>query len=569
MNALRDKFIELGTYYLQWESKSVADKVKLASDHPLFTYPPLNRKLNVNLSSLTKRKVEFFPKNVSTAPFYILNIPFVLPVNPVKAQDKWNDLISKIRDESFSHSAIESRAMVPGRINVIIGLNRASSLSWDEDHQFKLNARSLNLNPHFIGFNCRLISTLWKTNFIFNHRTIIGHPNAQILFLVLEYLDVELAAQFKDRLENDASHRERIPFVHIREWIKNEMISNLFTDHLHFQPTYMMTLDDDIISLRGGGEGLFTTYDEIVRSRQNLADPVHSTPRLMSTGYYASPAENRSTQLGLEIDMRVRKEMNEILPGSPYFPEPNTGILINEENLRSRLSFIPRSLTTLDTEGRRLLDSIRTILNMDPSRILFIDRPCLFTTIPERLKASKEINSFQFREVGTKQVLKSFKGMSQSHAKHSILNNNMLMTLTPLLSPQKIMKFKSSFKKIYPSFDPICLAQTFFSGRYSHLHFQNLLEIYVPFINSLWQTFQDPGFNFYKEDWMNFAQHTFPQAQGEIIYGAIFDAHLESIMQGHGEAVDMIGDNAARTVVEIARNAGYGIYCVFKERVVL
>lgn len=566
MHPVHDIFTQVGIY-----TKWAEGRANPVTESPLFQYPPspkttIERNLNRNLALLSERHVTVCTNMSTHHPLYVLNIPFVLPHNREEALSKWNYLIGKIRDESFGTDIQTSRELVAHRIFAIIGVNRVVSISRDDDHHFKQITKALPLERGTIGFNCQLISTLWKTRFVLKGMEI-DHGNAQLAFLVLEYLDTRLATRVKHALESSSNFRSHIPYTHIREWIKNAMLQamkSVTPERFASQPIYMSTLDSDLVSLRGNGESLFSEYDALVSSKQNPSDPVNTAPRLMSTGYFARPEENQGTQLAIIMDMHTRERISRDLPLAPYFPEPNTCILVNEVALRERLTFISKS-KTLDTENRRLIQNIRSVLESDLSRIVFVARYCLQTTIPERLKTSKSLSNFQTKHLGKIEILKSFRGISQTHIDVSILNNNMWIALQLQKSSAERVAFKAPFSKIFACFDPISLVSSFPkpTSRYSHKCFDFLMKAYPTFVGYLWTALCDPSTTMIcMSMWGLEAQKIRPMT--DEAYTGAFRGYLEQLKEGVNIAEKRLGYAHAKKVLQVAQSAGRAIFDVLE-----
>lgn len=566
--------------YAKW-----AETHKLTEGHPLFAYSEKCKKkaLNQNLKTLCGREIKVCRHMpVSSDPLYILNIPFTLSYdgrqtydqNKEQAKNKWNNLTRIIRDESFGADIFTSREQIPSRVQAIIGVNRSASLSREEDDHFKTLFSSLPLEA--VGFNCRVISTLWKSEFVLAGEKEINHEVAQIAFIVLEYLQVNLARDTKNNLECSVdlkTKRQHIPFIHIREWIKNtmlEMVDRLPSERLERQPIYMCTMDDDAVGFRGNAQGLFSEYDDIVRSRQIVTplvtlSPIFTAPQLMSTGYFASNYEDIGTQLGISEDMGVRENISQDLPLGPYYPEPNSLFLINDGAIRARLSFMS-TLESLVMENRRLINNIRWVLDL--SRVVFAARKCFFTTIALRMRVSKPLRSYHIRDLGQKQVLKSLKGISQTHASGSKLNNCIWIALQPPKPSQNRVAFKKPFFKIFNCFDPIALAQSFpnpkGNTRYTYECFNFLMKIYPSFVESLWKAFERDESQMHI--WSSFAAEK--SGLPVKVFEGAFKGYWSDLYDGFLKAEKELGRSQAILVAKVAKKAGQAIYEVLNQNLV-
>lgn len=463
-------------------------------------------------------------------PLYVVNIPFT----PSKELDskKWIGLTRIIQEESFGCTAEESIKAVSRRLFVTIGMNRSASIDKQDDEDFYTWVRSLRTDK--LHFQCRVISTLWQTAF-----TNGGHfQSAQISYLMLEYLDLDIAKKVKQHLFAEISRtnlRQQIPFQYIREWVwKDTTAQAALIPTLQRRITYLTIMDDDAVAFRKPGDiGVFSASDQIVEGHSE------TLPQLMSTGYYAASDVPLLTQLGVVIDMDIRGTVSRHIQGGVYLPEPGTSVLLNIDAIRDAISFIGReSQVKLDSENRRMISHIRPYL--DPSRIHFKPVQSLFTFIPGRMEASKKREELNSKSLGAKEVLKSLRGISQTHADHLILSNNVFLALPPGHGLKRQI-FNSYFSKLLISFDFIsfvCFLPP--DTTYSYYRFEIARVVFALWSEYLYLAYKSPkqadGF---KNAW---AQRTRAialstgekrsmgkQAATEADYKAAFQGQLEII----------------------------------------
>lgn len=566
-NELLEGFMQIGKYALRHKQKAFP-----------YTYTAAaNKQQNRNLQTIWDNQVTLADLEYATENLYILNIPFCPGKNLDCAKARWKHLTKIIQEQSFGTTKEESEFLVARRVFVNIGMNRATSVSIQDDEAFDNWVRSLRTSR--LGFNCRIISTLWQTTFTDGTKAKV----VQLGFLVLEYLSTELATKVKTHFEEEQrdSLRKQIPFQYIREWIWTDTRQQPnFQSLLHNRTVYLNTLDDDTIGLRFDQGALFSAYDSLI-----AGTPKEAPPQLMSTGYFASADAPLLTQVALFIDMCIREAVARYIPGGTYPPEPNTAILLNDLKIRKAISFVSK-INGLDSENRRLLSNIRSHLN--PKRVYIVAQRCLLTTIPERMEASKKKKELTIKTVGQVQVLKALRGISQSHADHMLLGNNVFPAL-PLpegSSEHKItqQKFNSYFSEILKAFDPISLTRSWPKGgeRYTNHCFQIMLEVYPLWRTSLLDAWKDPReLNRRKREWSTLMESVAlkvgekrkksptitivipgPQATSKEKYSDAFQAMFEAL----NEKVDAIAtkghfsSKTCKKLVKAAAAAGDAIY---------
>lgn len=500
-------------------------------------------------------------------PVYILNIPFVPSLDRAKATEKLSQLTKIIQQQSFGLRAEDSVKEVARRIIVIFGMNRPTSCDASDEQVFFNWVREI---PNIEGGQYHIVARMWNASFKLSSaasqqkeklkKKLKGkfYP-VQRAFKILKVLNKEQAVSVKSFFAESSVQRDnlrsQVPFQYIRNWIKTTTL-NLprFEMLLARRITYLGIMDDDAVAFRneGQGQGLFSEYDTIVHENSTLGPPM-----LMSTGYFASAQESLTTRLANKIDMAIRNGMAKIIPLSPYFPEPNAMLLLNERKLREKISFFGKGN---NTEMRRLLTNLKGIIVSE--RVFFLSKPCLFTSFTEEMKA-RTVSKLEISKVGQLEILKSMRGTRQTHLGPLLWANNVYMSL-PIKAPC-VAKLNKALMPIFSSFDPTNLAQTLANqfGKYHYKYLVFIQQNYVSFSEKLIQASskKKKELEALAEEW---ATNAIPDSDENKLdpYIAFFNAHAEILSDALNDLnrVHKLDIDWCNKVLQAARLAGLGIY---------
>lgn len=388
-----------------------------------------------------KTPPQFKPPKKQVA--YVLTIPLLAEEDFAKTAEKLDKLASVIKNQAFYEKDCKEAPDVNERVFVVFGVNCPHSLDTAQNEAFVISIRQFQ---KITKVNAVVIGTQWHPK-IMNPGSSRVSPSkkanqelekkAHTAFQSLKEANLEKALQVQgylrsqkctkknksgDEVESRKTRlRRQIPYQQIRDWLKNESLP--WIQFLLSQPDaptlYFGCLDGDTLSLNGEGQemGLLKTYDRMV---------LQSTvpPMLMSTGYFFPQDVDSVTALANRIDMHIRTYMAKYAPLFLYYPEPNLFILLNElckgPEWITKFSFVGGAGN--DTEARRLLENLTGYLQVD--RVRFVASRCLITTPPKRMIASKsKLGALSFKDL-TPDVLKSMRGISQTHFKPNIWASN-------------------------------------------------------------------------------------------------------------------------------------------------
>ncbi len=403
-------------------------------------------------------------------PLYLINMPFVPPQSRDYAS--FNNTVNKIRDESFGKTAKFSKKIVKRRTALVVGMNRYKSLDEAENRRFRKYIREL---PKKNDLPLRVIGKLWLPVWTRESKDINIYCPWKC-FKLLKVLKPRLADKVKRTYEKSSPYlRKQIPYQAIRNWILHSRATAKLASHMLNQgkgrPVYLKVSDDDTVTLRGGGKGALSIYDNIVMDAP-------AAPRLLTTGYCLKKDEKPLLRLGVALDMAVREATASVIPLGPYFPEPNLLFLLNDKNL-DEFSF-EGNLNAL--ESRRLIDSNRDYFTLGP--VIFKAGSSFITATPGRMKTkyNQTIESLDKTTLGQKKNLQALRGISQSHAMPRQWANNIYAALP--LKVSRVTDITKEMMAIFKVFDPISLSYCLFP-EYDKSHFDEMLENYDFYIELL------------------------------------------------------------------------------------
>lgn len=441
-------------------------------------------------------------------PSYVVTIPVVPPKQEAQPGKKIVSLLEKIRDEAFGFTPAESQ--ICKRLAVVLFANRLLSIDAESNEQMVSYLYSL---PRVNGISYKIFGNFWIINWQrkpgFSQQTY----DFEIAYRLLKSLKPAVALQVRDRYESSAAIKNKIPYQRIRQRLINHEFTVQYIDILRrICPTYLSIMDDDFTSLRTQ-KGLFSHYDDIFLSK---ALP----PHVMTTGYWVSDAEYPAVRLGIKMDMKVREALASVIPMAPYYPEPNISLLI--QHPLTNYSFIGKG-TKL--ESRRLFENALARGLIEPARMHFVAIRSLVTTAPDRMYADtiKRIASINLSNLGQKKVLKALRGLSQVHFFPKMWADQVYLTL-PIRAPL-MTNITKSLMDIFACFDPINLAYSHTSTKYTKNNLSSVLSIYPHFSAILEQALQ--GIIPFEEAKNNFAI-VVNNPQQQIARKAYFAAYFQN-----------------------------------------
>lgn len=200
-------------------------------------------------------------------PFYVIFMPF--HVKDLNDYGRLFNRISTLAQQAFGTDPTSSHTLATQRISLVIGLNRRWTSSADSEglsgYVNRLATCQLGLNTTFCGFTWTGLDT---------------------------------------------------PFQLIRESVKTIAAHAGLDQHwqnlAQTNPFYIVSMDDDFISLNQGGEGLFTQLDRLILQ--------HPQAHLLTLGY-STNHPNPAVRFGIDLDQSVRRAMAHHLPCTAYYSE--------------------------------------------------------------------------------------------------------------------------------------------------------------------------------------------------------------------------------------------------------
>lgn len=441
-----------------------------------------NAKLPIRFSR-PKNQNKINPSELAQpAPRFVVTIPDGRRPSLTPNKSKIGNMLTRLKDESFSTRASSSSQKFKSRVAVVIATNQVKSLDSEYNKAFISMIRNTR---DFVGTASRLFGFLWKPEYVQTARGTNLYT-AKKSFCILKALSREQAEKVRSLVEEKEGHlhphiRSQIPYRQIREKLLKISYTRSFVDFFERSapkaPIYFTTMDNDFISLRiGDGVGIFEKASNLIAAKENLVS-------VIGAGYQPKEDEKPIIRLGVKIDMAVRVAMTRVIPYSAYCPEPFLCVLARRPgapNHIRKLTF--RSDKKDPLESRRIIQNGRDAGILD-DHMAFI-RDGIVTSSPARWKTEKNDSYpvLDARTIKKKKILQAFRGLSQAHSRVKIWADQVYNAL----------KFKTSsftdatapMMHIFRLFDPI--SRMFDTpGRFSRTTFDQVMNNYSDDPNDL------------------------------------------------------------------------------------
>lgn len=377
-------------------------------------------------------------------PRHLINIPVYFGGKPPNVAG----IIRMVTEEGFAPQA-DSQEQAVGRVAVVIGINRPCSLSPEKNRTMKSWIGNLQ---EVEGVAHRIFGFFWQPEYEAWNRINHLYPPKKA-FRVLYYLNKERAETVRKSVEGaqgmSPGLRKQIPYQEIREAVLNHSHTRDFAKFFEREApgalSYLVTMDGDAVSLRGGGEGVLALADR---------EALRSTPSAMSFGYRLPEDEIPILRLAVKLDMMVRKAVTGIIPWGAYLPEPGTFFCFRRPPHASqlrRLSFLGRGK---GMEARRMAQNgIRT--GIFDNRVHFGEEGAIITTTPDRMYTEKnrKIGRLGPNNIKQKKVLSALRAVSQSH----LFPKNWADNIYPFLgfNHNQVTHVTTPMMRIFGVYDPI------------------------------------------------------------------------------------------------------------------
>jgi hypothetical protein len=346
-------------------------------------------------------------------PRFVVNIPDGRSPSVKPSDIRYDSIIRRLVNESFSTTAGGSSRMIKSRVAIVIGTNQIESLDQDFNDAFV----KMIQNTHFSqDAPSRRVGFLWRPQYQSDHKPHLYPPRKS--FYLLKMLNPTRAKEVQSRVEqpNGKLHPnilKQIPFQKIRELIlksnQTREFADAFVQTAPSSPIYLTVMDADFHTLLSSdGKGLFEKILEVT--------PANNPLSVIGTSYSAMQFELPIICLAVKIDMAVRVAMSRLIPYSAYLPEPFLCALLRKPNHHhhiAQLSFIGNGQAL---ESRRLIENGRARGVFDDRMTFLPDGPV--TSSPERWKTVKNKSKISLakNEIKQKRILQALRGLSQSHA---------------------------------------------------------------------------------------------------------------------------------------------------------
>lgn len=407
---------------------------------------------------------------------YIANIPHVPPRRETERYQKFRRMLTQIRDTAGGLRRTASNRLTYNRVCAVVGVNSPFSLDNERNRKFSCYVRQL---PPVHGIHYRAYGRFWLPAWNRKAGYSTTTYSKEKAFLIVKLLNPSAANTIIDF--NEGTNKlskplaKQIPYQLIRQMNASHRFTKSFyevaLDRAHPNPIYLLSLDDDFISITN----LFIGYDQIIRQWLETHD---NAPHVLSTGYHASSFEKPIYKLGIKLDMKIREAMASVIADGPYYPEPNVMFLLTEPP--ARLNFVGPGN---NLESRRAIHNgiSRGVIN--PEYMIFQSMPHLVTTVPPRMRTlyNEAVDAVTPSKIGQKRMIEAFGGLSQSNFFPKQWADNLYPAL-PIR--KKVTDVTKPLMKLYTNFLPTSLAIAFArnqKGNYTVAILRHFLEVYDTF----------------------------------------------------------------------------------------
>ncbi|AIF81164.1 hypothetical protein I862_03005 [endosymbiont of Acanthamoeba sp. UWC8] len=401
-----------------------------------------------NLETMPYRAIKTLPKNqiqdkledASAGTLLRGNVP--IKKERIKEHDLLSDkypkstviepFLQKLAEQAFNDPNESNQ----NRFAVSFALNRPRSLSTRRNHCL-FREMSIQVGSEI---SHEKFGMFWDFHWYDSNGKPVVYHIVRSFYKQLKRYDEEKAESFRTINEDGIKHK--VPYQALRERLRiHENTKNYvkyFREIAPNAPIYFSFIDIDVVSFNN----IYTAYDQIYMESTSL-------PTIMTTGYeFPSRLEDLPININQEtkemmpalsfisqLDRAIRIAVAKILPCRVYYPEPNTCVLLSNNE-----STLPESFVAEDNAGRQKgdMESVHLLRNIIKSRsniaIIFSDKNPIITTIPDRCtRNGKGFIQFSsdFKAGGSPSMddLKLIRQpiVSQSHCADQTWANNMVM----------------------------------------------------------------------------------------------------------------------------------------------
>ncbi|OGN62528.1 MAG: hypothetical protein A3F09_05625 [Chlamydiae bacterium RIFCSPHIGHO2_12_FULL_49_11] len=478
-------------------------------------------------------------------PHFLLMLPCKgeVVINPSKENCNLFRMLSLIDSEVFQGSCFSEERQKAYCV-VMAGLNYPRTLDRIELRRFRQFVSRLKAKSRF---ELRITAFFW--NLQYNATGTGCGRTAEGAFYLLSLMDRKVALALKKELHSKVSAYDLVPYRRIRQTlIRAEQTEDLCVYHqTSGRKSYVVTLDADAGRIANEGEGLIPYFIELARQRYQ---EVQEIPDVMSPGYCLDPSESYAARVAIQFDMAVREQMNEVLPGSIYFPEPCTAFTYHHD-----LTFLPR-MGDQTAESRRLIESGVASGVFRREHMVFQFSPLVQTALPARMVTKtmqKKSSVKKVQELFEKQMLEAYRSLSQSHVD---LQNRAQQIYGALgIRVSQVFDVKAPIKAILKIFCPItfCYTSGTLSGRYASIRAIKHLPLFERFAIRLWEWYAEPQKKTvsFQDEWI---ETLFRTHAGEL------DANIKKL-----RAQATLSDEHIDAIIRTAFHTGHALFHAFLE----
>ncbi len=300
-----------------------------------------------------KSAIHSYLSEDSELPTYFVTMPHLLTNKGLSRQ------IKLIFEEGFLSTKEKSLPVAKKRLHLFVGINFCYTL--DPIINKKNKALIEKLFEREVRKNVSLEAFCWAPHWTYSYEVPKKteqptHATVKRIYRLLSEMDLNKASKIYDEVMNV---KLKPPFQRFRQEI---VISPSFSKEFKSfrkarddRPCFLGTVDDDAVSYRLNGKGLYSNYDKLILKNVNL--------EAATTGYLMLDPENIFVEIGSTCNLISRYIFALLRANATYLPEPN-GIfkLPTGKKLSKEISFIDSK----DKMGT--LESLKIMQNMGLSK---------------------------------------------------------------------------------------------------------------------------------------------------------------------------------------------------------
>lgn len=303
--------------------------------------------------------------------------------------------LTRAQEECFA-SEPSPKNLFQNRMRFCFLLNRMESL--DKANNL-ITYQAPGVDPTLFQVRDALWRPVWKKSANgLNPGRIASFEEVRRYYEALKENDPEKAGAFL--YWNERAHvRDMVPYNDLRDCLRQSSMNDHFVKEFRQMnpgaPIYAAFLDDDTRAFHENKEGTFSCYQKAI---EEFYQANQRFPTFLTSGYRISEEQlhphQQSLSLAVDLDRKTRKAMAKVFALAPYYPEPNTLILIplNErrlpEGFHKKDKSSPMEMPTLikDIVNKRYGGNMDNASN----DALFVSRGAIETKVPARFFQTRQ-----------------------------------------------------------------------------------------------------------------------------------------------------------------------------------